>query len=154
MCKSIAEKQGSDGLAMPYWLELSAIQDPFGTLCYGQVDSPLPFKVQRFFYIYGIPDGALRGGHAHRETHEAVFCIRGNCVIRVYSRDGKSRCFTLNIPNRGVYLPPMWWVVLEEFTSDPIILALASNPYSEKDYLRDPDDFFNEKPYPFSKSDR
>lgn len=138
----------------PRWLELSTFEAQSGLLTYGESESAIPFSIQRFFYIYGIPTNAVRGGHAHFQTHEAVFCLSGAATIRAFSANNKEYRFRLECPSQGIYLPPLWWVMLEEFSQNSILLVLASSKYLTEDYIREPEAFFHKKPYPVSGPDQ
>jgi len=112
-----------------------------GTLV--QLQSPeIPFDVKRVYFIYGVPVGAVRGAHTHKETVQALFCIQGEIVIAL--DDGKKReKILLNKPNVGVLLEPGMWHEMQDFKKDTILLVLASEKHEPKDYVRNYEDFLN-----------
>jgi hypothetical protein len=132
----------------PRWLDLPKHEHPWGNLCFGQPQQPFPFSIERVYYIYGIPAEARRGGHAHWENREAVFCLQGACTLWLYSPEGKEKTYRLGHPSRGVFIPELWWVEFGEYTDSSLILVVASSPYRESDYIRNPEDFFLAAPFP------
>ena len=121
-------------------IAIPKIVDLRGSLSFGEVDQQLPFKPQRYFVISDVPSMEVRGEHAHRELHQFLVCLKGSCAIIV--DDGKFRDeITLDRPEFGVYLPPMIWGIQYKFTSDAILLVLASDVYDADDYIRNYDQF-------------
>lgn len=114
---------------------LKSITDERGTLVAVENGPALPFTIQRLFYVVGAGD-APRGMHAHREQHEFIMCAAGSCLVT--TDDGIARRdYELCSPDRGLYLAPMEWIELRSFSKDCVLLALASAPYDESDYIRD-----------------
>lgn len=106
------------------------------------VDLPAPFQVKRVYYLYGIQKGAVRGGHAHRELCGVVFAATGKFIVRLY--DGiATREYLLDSPDRGLYIPPMIWREVIEFSDDAVLLALASGYYAEEEMIRNKTEFLN-----------
>jgi len=104
----------------------------------------VPFNIQRVYYLYDVPGGEARGGHAHRDLQQLIIAASGSFDLMV--DDGKvKRTFQLNRPNQGVFMPAGLWRELNNFSSGSICLVLASIPYSETDYLRDYQEFLNFK---------
>lgn len=104
----------------------------------------VPFDIKRVYYLYDVPGGEARGGHAHRELHQLIIAASGSFDLTV--DDGKvKRTFQLNRPYQGVYMPAGLWRELNNFSSGSICLVLASIPYSESDYIRDYEVFLNLK---------
>ena len=134
--------------AAPGWLVLPRKEHPLGMLFFGQEGQPLPFSPARFYFVQGIPRDALRGGHAHRETHEAVFCITGAGTLMLFDRNGRELRFRLEDPARGAHVPPGWWVELAGYTEGAMTLMAASRPFDESDYIRKAEEFFHDSPYP------
>ncbi len=121
-------------------IKLPQIVDLRGSLTIGEFDQHLPFIPKRYFVISDVPSMEVRGEHAHRELHQFLVCLKGSCALVV--DDGKHRGeITLDKPDIGVYLPPMIWGIQYKFTSDAILLVLASDIYKADDYIRDYDDY-------------
>jgi dTDP-4-dehydrorhamnose 3,5-epimerase-like enzyme len=117
-------------------IELPKVVDFRGSLTFGEFDRQLPFRPQRYFVVFDVPSTKVRGEHAHHELHQFLVCLRGSCTVIV--DDGKSRDeIILDRPEVGVYLPPMIWGIQHKFTSDAILLVLASDVYDADDYIRD-----------------
>jgi acetyltransferase-like isoleucine patch superfamily enzyme/dTDP-4-dehydrorhamnose 3,5-epimerase-like enzyme len=123
-------------------IKLPQIVDLRGSLTFGEFDQHLPFIPKRYFVVYDVPGMEVRGEHAHRELHQFMICLNGSCALVV--DDGKGRDeIILDKPDFGVYLPPMIWGVQYKFTSDAILLVLASEIYKADDYIRDYDDYLS-----------
>jgi len=104
----------------------------------------IPFDVHRVFYLYDIPGGESRGGHAHKELHQLIIAVSGSFDITV--DDGKNRkTISLNRPYYGLHVMPGIWNELSNFSSGAICLVLASNIYDENDYIRNYPDFISWK---------
>lgn len=122
------------------WLELASHVDMRGGLVVSDFAKDIPFGVNRMFWVHSVPNEKVRGEHAHRVCHQALFCIKGS--VRALADDGERRQqFLLDQPNRGLYLPPMTWGTQYAYSADCILLVLASHPYDAADYLRDYDAF-------------
>ncbi|MDK1080288.1 MAG: WxcM-like domain-containing protein [Anaerolineae bacterium] len=123
-------------------LEFPKISDIRGNLTYAEFPGLLPFEAQRFFMVYGVPNKEVRGEHAHKKLREVLICTRGNCSIVV--DDGTNRReIILNRPTLGLYIPPMTWLIQYKFSSDAILLVLASDVYKADDYIRDYDEYLD-----------
>jgi hypothetical protein len=104
----------------------------------------VPFDVKRVYYLYDVPGGESRGGHAHRELKQFIIAASGSFDLIV--DDGKTkRTFHLNRPYMGVLMPSGIWREINNFSSGAICLVLASHPYNESDYLRNYADFLKWK---------
>ena len=110
----------------------------FLSTIYGQID--IPFKIERVFFIYGVPQSSLRGGHAHLELFQLVVPTSGAFEIILYDGDSRKRV-KLSKPNQALLIPPMIWNDMENFSSGSCCLVLASLPYDERDYIRDKVEF-------------
>ncbi|HOD10662.1 MAG TPA: FdtA/QdtA family cupin domain-containing protein [Flavobacterium sp.] len=100
----------------------------------------IPFKVQRVYYLYGIPSTASRGGHSHIEQLEFLVALSGSFDVVLH--DGKeSKSVTLNKPDKGLLIKENTWRELENFSSGSVCLVLASDVFKEEDYIRDFDEF-------------
>lgn len=104
----------------------------------------IPFDIQRVYYVYDVPGGEARGGHAHKDLQQFIVAASGSFDIIL--NDGKvKRTFNLSRPYMGVYAPPGIWRELDNFSSGAICLVLSSHPYSEEDYIRDYSKFLRYK---------
>ena len=117
-------------------IELPKIHDPRGNLTFIESDEHIPFDIQRVYYLYDVPGGAERGGHAHKGLHQLIIAMSGS--FDVLLDDGKEkRTFHLNRSYNGLYVCPMIWRELDNFSSGSVCMVLASNRYDEDDYYRD-----------------
>ncbi len=124
------------GIGAVRFLDFRTIHDPSGNLTPIEEHVDVPFDIQRVFFLYDVPGGAERGGHAHRTLKEVVIAVSGSFDIVV--EDGTARArYSLNRAYYGLYLPPMVWMNLENFSSNSVALVLASQPFREADYYRD-----------------
>jgi len=104
----------------------------------------VPFSIQRVYYLYDVPVGTARGGHAHKELQQLIVAATGSFDVEI--DDGKNKkTFKLNRPSHGLYLAPMMWGELKNFSGGGICLVLASLPYNENDYYRDYKEFIKDK---------
>ena len=123
-------------------IELPKITDPRGNLTFIEQNRHVPFDVKRVYYLYDVPGGESRGGHAHRDLEQ--FIIAASCSFTVIVNNGRhEEKFFLNRSYYGLYVPTMTWRELENFSSGSVSLVLASQLYDESDYIRDFDDFMN-----------
>jgi dTDP-4-dehydrorhamnose 3,5-epimerase-like enzyme len=124
----------------PHLVDLPRITDPRGNLTFIEGGKHVPFDCQRVYYLYDVPGGTSRGGHAHRGLEQLIVAASGSFDVIV--DDGRSReRFFLNRSYYGLYIPPMCWREIENFSSGSVCLVLASEHYDESDYLRNYDDF-------------
>ncbi len=121
-------------------IELPKIHNPQGNLTFIESDSQIPFAIQRVYYVYDVPGGAERGGHAHKELHQLIVAMSGSFDITL--DDGKNKkTFHLARSYYGLYVCPMIWREIDNFSSGSVLMVLASNKYTEEDYYRNYDDF-------------
>lgn len=121
-------------------VELPKIHNPQGNLTFIESDSQIPFAIQRVYYVYDVPGGAERGGHAHKELHQLIVAMSGSFDITL--DDGKNKkTFHLARSYYGLYVCPMIWREIDNFSSGSVLMVLASNKYTEEDYYRNYDDF-------------
>lgn len=104
----------------------------------------VPFNVRRAYYLYDVPGGQERGGHAHKELYQLIIAASGSFDV-VLDDGGIKRTFTLNRPYRGLYIVPGIWRELNNFSSGAVCLVLASMLYDENDYIRDYKEFLRYK---------
>ena len=121
-------------------IDLPKICDPRGNLTFVEGLEHVPFNIKRIYYLYDVPGGAERGGHAHKALHQVIIAISGSFDITI-SDGTSSKKFHLNRSYFGLYLCPMMWRELDNFSSGSVCLVLASEAYSESDYLRDFDQY-------------
>jgi hypothetical protein len=120
--------------------QLRLVDDLRGNLSVGEFERDLPFTPKRYFLIFDVSAGAVRGEHAHRLCHQFLICVRGSC--RVLLDDGRDRReITLDRPDLGVYLPPMIWGTQHSYSPDAMLLVFASEYYDPDEYIRDYDEF-------------
>lgn len=118
-------------------INLVTFSDPErGNLTVVQAQQDIPISIARIFYIYGVPVGCERGGHAHREAEQVFVAISGRFSLEVSdSRQNKS--YSMKEPNCGVYVPPMIWARVHTFSEDAVCLVLTNTAYDPSDYIRD-----------------
>jgi len=125
-------------------LHLGKVQNPAGNLTIVEGSLQVPFDVQRVYYLYDVPGGEARGGHAHRRLHQLIVAASGSFDLII--SDGRTRrTFHLARPYMGVYMPAGLWRELDNFSSGAICLVIASHLYDEADYIRDYQQFVSWK---------
>lgn len=124
----------------PQLIQFPSIKEPKGDLTFTTFESDLPFEVKRSYWITEIPDQQLRGGHAHKSDIQLIVCVKGRVKAKLQALDGDVHEFTLSSASEGLLIPPMWWGEMV-FSEDALLLGFASNPFNEKDYIRDKADF-------------
>jgi dTDP-4-dehydrorhamnose 3,5-epimerase-like enzyme len=128
------------GLAACHIIGFPRIQDPRGNLTFVEGGNHVDFDIKRVYYLYDVPGGAERGGHAHRELKQVIIAMSGS--FDVVLDDGHvSQRFHLNRSYMGLYIPSMVWRELDNFSSGAVCMVLASEVYDEGDYYRDYDEF-------------
>ena len=121
-------------------IELPVVPDAQGALAFAEGETHVPFPIARVFYVYDVPAGAARGGHAHRTLEQAVFCVSG--ALEMVVDDGSQRrTFVLDDPRAGLYMPPLVWHDIGGFAPGTVYVVLASANFDEDDYIRDRDRF-------------
>ena len=124
----------------PRVIELPKICDPRGNLTFAQTPDQVPFEIARTFWLYDVPADAERGGHSLKGTDQLLVALAGSLDVNLF--DGYSwQRVTLNRPYRALYIPAGLWRTLDNFTSGSVCLVLASEPYSEEEYIRDFDSY-------------
>lgn len=125
-------------------LQLPKVHNPAGNITAVNNMQEVPFEVQRIYYLYDVPGGETRGGHAHKDLHQLIVAASGS--FDVVLDDGKiKKTINLNRPNFGLYVVPGIWRELVNFSSGSVLLVLASMKYDEEDYLRNYHDFIKFK---------
>ncbi len=121
-------------------VELPKINDPRGNLTFVEGNRHVPFDIKRVYYLYDVPGGAERGGHAHKDLYQLIVAISGSFDIVLDDGKEKKR-FHLSRSYYGLYVCPMIWREMDNFSSGAVCLVLASNLYDEADYYRDYNEF-------------
>lgn len=128
-------------LVKPYILQLPKIQDPRGNLTFLQNHVQIPFEIKRVFWTYDVPGGEIRGGHAYKEQQEVILALSGSFDVVITNVDGSTQRFAMNRSYYGLYLPPLTWRHIENFSSNSVSLHFSSSRFDTADYLRDFDHF-------------
>lgn len=121
-------------------IELPKITDPRGNLTFVEGGNHIIFDIKRVYYLYDVPGGSDRGAHAHKNLHQFVIAMSGSFDI-VLDDGERQRRYHLNRSYYGLYVCPMMWRTLDNFSSGGVCIALASERYDESDYIRDYDEF-------------
>ena len=121
-------------------IDLPKIQDPRGNLSFIENANHIPFDIKRVYYLYDVPGGSDRGSHAHRKLRQFIVAMSGSFDVMLDDGE-RSQRFHLNRPHFGLYVCPMMWRYLDNFSSGAVCLVLASESYSADDYIRDYDEF-------------
>ena len=121
---------------MHYTIELPKFLDPRGNLSFIEEENQIPFKIERTYWIYDVPGGETRGGHAYHQLQEFIVALSGSFDVVLH--DGKQEHrFHLNRSYYGLYVPKMMWRSMENFSTNSLALLLADSEYNENDYIRD-----------------
>ena len=125
-------------------IDLSKIQNKSGNITVLENKNDIPFDVKRIYYLYDIPSGESRGGHAHYQLEQYLVAVGGSFDVLLDDGKNKKR-LTLNRPNIALHIVPGLWRELDNFSSGCISMVLASHLYDEDDYIRSYADFIKEK---------
>jgi hypothetical protein len=125
-------------------VELPKITDPRGNLTFIEGGDHIPFDIQRVYYLYDVPGGAERGGHAHKGLHQLIIAMSGSFDVVLDDGKNKKRVH-LARSYYGLYVCPMIWRELDNFSSGSVCMVLASNKYDESDYYRDYGQFMKDR---------
>ncbi len=125
-------------------IELPKIEDPRGNLSFVEENNHIPFKIERTYWIYDVPGGQIRGGHAFKKQKEFIIALSGSFDVLV--DDGtKKETYTLNRSYYGLFIPKGYWRQMRNFSTNSLAVVLASTYFDEKDYIRDYDSFLKFK---------
>ncbi|RZU33072.1 WxcM-like domain-containing protein [Blastococcus saxobsidens] len=124
-------------------VRLTRADDLRGSLVAANFGGDLPFVPQRFFTVFGVPSTDVRGAHAHRQCHQLLVCVQGSVSALVDDGTGRQE-FVLDRPDLALHMEPMIWGTQYRYSSDAVLLVLASDPYDPDDYIRDHDEFLAE----------
>lgn len=122
------------------FIDLPKIEDARGNLTFIEGMNHIPFDIKRVYYLYDVPGGSDRGAHAHKELQQFMIAMSGSFDVVLDDGVDKQR-FQLNRSYFGIYICPMMWRYIDNFSSGAVCMVLASAPYEEADYIRDYDEF-------------
>ena len=123
-------------------MDLPKIHDIRGNLTFIEGENHVPFEIRRVYYLYDVPGGAVRAGHAHKRLEQFVIAMAGSFDVLLDDGETRER-FHLNRSYFGLYIPAMIWREIDNFSSGAVCLALASQPYDEADYYRSHAEFLD-----------
>lgn len=125
---------------MPKLLELPKIADPRGNLTFIEGDSHIPFIINRVYWIYDVPGGQVRGGHAFKLQQEFIVALSGSFEV-IVDNGTNQQTFFLNRSYYGLYIPSGLWRQMQNFSTNSLAMVLSSTPFSEDDYIREYEDY-------------
>jgi dTDP-4-dehydrorhamnose 3,5-epimerase-like enzyme len=128
------------GIETCRFIELPIVHDPRGNLTFVEGGRHIPFEIKRVYYLYDVPGGAMRAGHGHRKLEQLVIAMSGSFDI-VLEDGHRQRRYHMNRSFYGLYVSPMMWREIDNFSSGSVCMVLASEVYDEADYYRDYDEF-------------
>ena len=127
-----------------YIIDLPKIFDPRGNLTVAEGGLTVPFDIRRAYWVYDVPGGESRGGHAHKHCVGVIIAVSGSFHVTL-DNGREKKTFLLNHPYQGLLVNTGVWRTLDDFSSGAVCLVLASDPFDEADYIRDYDDFLRYK---------
>lgn len=125
-------------------ISLPKIIDPRGNLSFAEAENHVPFVIKRIYWIYDVPGGEIRGGHAFKENNEFIIALSGSFDVVLHDGEKEQR-FSLNRSYYGLFVPKMIWRSLENFSTNSLALVFSDIAYAPNDYIRDFDEFLNQK---------
>lgn len=123
-------------------ITLPKISDPRGNLTFVEGGNHIPFDIKRVYYLYDVPAGSDRGSHAHINLHQVMIAISGSFDVTLDDGTKKNK-FTLNKPFNGLYIPPLMWRYLDNFSSGSVCVVFASDFYKTEDYIHNYSEFLS-----------
>lgn len=124
--------------------QLPKIEDARGNLTFLEENNHVPFEIQRVYWIYDVPGGQIRGGHAFKKQNEFIVALSGSFDI-VVNNGVEKETFTLNRSYYGLYIPNGLWRQMQNFSTNSLAMVLSSTPFSEKDYIRNYNEYITFK---------
>ena len=121
-------------------INLPKFEDPRGNLSFVEEENHIPFKIERTYWIYDVPGGQVRGGHAFKEQREFIIALSGSFDV-VVDDGSRKQVYSLNRSYYGLYIPCGLWRQLENFSTNALAVVLSSTKYEESDYIRNYDEF-------------
>ena len=136
------EQQLFDDLPLkkPELFEIRTIADSRGSLGFLEELKDIPIEVKRVYWLYDVPEQQVRGDHAHKTGEQVIICTAGTVEVVLESRAGEVFSCSLSSPDMALYIPPLWWGRML-FKDKAMLLGLASDEYSEDDYIRNRSEF-------------
>lgn len=128
----------------PAIIDLPKFLDRRGNLSFIEQGQHIPFDIARTYWVYDVPGGETRGGHAYRQNQEIIVALSGSFDVVLINPRGERQVWHMNRSYYGLYVPNMWWRELENFSTNSLALILASTAYDPADYIRDFDQFRKE----------
>lgn len=125
-------------------INLPKIEDCRGGLSFVEQNNQIPFKIERTYWIYDVPGGEKRGGHAYKENEEFIVALSGSFDV-VLDNGTERKTYTLNRSYYGLYIPKGWWREMENFSTNAVALEFGSTKYDANDYIRDYDEYIKLK---------
>ena len=123
-------------------INLPKFEDPQGNLSFIESENHIPFEIERVYWIYDVPGGQVRGGHAFKKQKELIIALSGSFDVVVDDGTDK-QTFSLNRSYYGLYLPAGLWRQMKNFSTNSLALVLSSTPFDENDYIRDYQEFLD-----------
>ena len=122
-------------------LEFPKIVDTRGNLTFLENNTQVPFEIKRVFWTYDVPGGEQRGGHAYIQQEEVIIALSGSFDVVLTADDGSVQKYSLNRSYFGIYIPPLTWRHIDNFSTNALALHISSSEFKEDDYIRDFSEF-------------
>jgi len=116
-------------------IQLPKILDDRGNLSFAENNNQIPFYIQRVYWIVEVPGGEVRGGHAYKQLEEVIIPLSGSLDVAYDDGSGSEQVYHLNRSYKGLYVPPLTWRQLRHFSTNTVVLILASRKFDERDYI-------------------
>lgn len=127
---------------MPRIIELPKIEDPRGNLTFIEEENHIPFRIKRVYWIYDVPGGQIRGGHAFKKQQELIVALSGSFDV-VVDNGKQKQTFSLNRSYYGLYIPAGLWREMNNFSTNSLAMVLSSTEFTEEDYIRNYQEYLN-----------